>query len=140
VRAGSVTPFFTGPNVTSLDGYVNISDAYLHDHKDEVPYSISNFSFEVGIHDGFATTVPVASFKPNAFGLYDMIGNVMEWCDGICPAQSSPHQRFGEPSRPIRGRNWAATLPIARSAARHGDSSGSGYDGVGFRAMKRLEE
>ena len=36
--------------------------------------------------------------------------------------------------------DWAATLPMARSAPRHGDASGSAYDGVGFRAVKRLGE
>ncbi len=37
--------------------------------------------FIEGYSDGFATTAPVMSFKPNKLGLYDMGGNVMEWCE-----------------------------------------------------------
>ncbi|MDQ6912164.1 MAG: SUMF1/EgtB/PvdO family nonheme iron enzyme [Verrucomicrobiota bacterium] len=52
-----------------------------------------------GYSDGFATTSPAGSFKPNAAGLYDMAGNVWEWCFDLY----KPGSRWGV----LRGGSWA---------------------------------
>ncbi|MDQ6940421.1 MAG: formylglycine-generating enzyme family protein, partial [Verrucomicrobiota bacterium] len=52
-----------------------------------------------GYNDGFATTSPAGSFKPNAAGLYDMAGNVWEWCFDLY----KPGSRWGV----LRGGSWA---------------------------------
>ena len=52
-----------------------------------------------GYNDGFATTSPAGSFKPNAAGLFDMAGNVWEWCFDLY----KPGSRWGV----LRGGSWA---------------------------------
>ena len=58
----------------------------------------SNSSFLADYTDGFVTTAPVMSFKPNKFGLYDMGGNVWEWCADWWNAEKK--------DRVVRGSSW----------------------------------
>jgi formylglycine-generating enzyme required for sulfatase activity len=58
----------------------------------------SNLSVPKGYKDGYPRTSPVGSFKPNAHGLYDMGGNVWQWCED--------EYRPGAGNRVLRGASW----------------------------------
>ncbi len=67
-----------------------------------------------GYDDGFATTSPVGSFPPNHYGLYDLAGNLCEWCeDEHCPEDPRsfiPDYQKGR--RVLRGGDWTVSQPV----------------------------
>jgi formylglycine-generating enzyme required for sulfatase activity len=89
-------------------------------------------------------TTPVGSFPPNAYGIYDMHGNVWEWCaDAWHPSyDGAPHdgaawEGYGKiTERVARGGSWHDTPNVCRSATRLKVASAAGDEITGFRVAR----
>jgi formylglycine-generating enzyme required for sulfatase activity len=91
-RAGTTTPYYCGNTITTR---------------------------RANIDNRKGRTTPVGSYKPNAFGLYDMHGNVLEWCDDLyAPYQKELRNPKGGYPRVGRGGFWSQSGVTARSAFR----------------------
>ncbi len=91
-------------------------------------------------------TAPVGSFKPNAFGLYDMAGNVSEWVEDVwhadykgAPTDGSAWIQGGDAScRVVRGGSWVNDPQYLRAASRACPPSGHRDNNLGFRVGRAL--
>lgn len=88
-------------------------------------------------------TTPVGSFYPNPFGLYDVHGNVWEWCEDHYssnyihkPKDGSAYETtMANQPRVVRGGSWSLSAPYCRSAKRSSYAADSNYNFVGFRIV-----
>lgn len=88
--------------------------------------------------DGFRLTAPVASFPPNGFGLYDMAGNVAEWClDRFFPG-TRPGPFTNPEARVLKGGSWYSRARDLRCAARRFAAPQNADGFIGFRVVRPL--
>jgi formylglycine-generating enzyme required for sulfatase activity len=92
--------------------------------------------------DSKAGSHPVKGKQPNAWGLYDMLGNVWEWCEDHChdnyqgaPADGSAWLSSAA-RRVIRGGSWGNEARGVRAACRGGNDPSDRYDSLGFRCAR----
>ncbi|HTR42580.1 MAG TPA: SUMF1/EgtB/PvdO family nonheme iron enzyme [Pseudomonadales bacterium] len=79
-------------------------------------------------NDGFVTTAPVGSFKPNEFGIYDLAGNAMEWCDDFYNGTNG--------QRVLRGGAWINCGPKSLWSSYREHAGASRYSvATGFRPV-----
>ena len=89
---------------------------------------------------------PVGSFRPNAFGIYDMEGNVWEWVEDIwhddyegAPVDGTAWLQGGDATyRPVRGGSWHNETELIRAAQRDKRHRKVQFDTLGFRVARTM--
>ncbi len=117
-RAGTTTRFHTGDSESDLGRAVWYRD------------------------NSGGKTHPVGQKRANAWGLYDMHGNVWEWCEDVwhnnyggAPDDGSAWTRGGDVRRVLRGGSWYFITRYCRSANRGRSHPDSRHDNLGFRLV-----
>jgi formylglycine-generating enzyme required for sulfatase activity len=157
-RAGSSHRFCFGDDEGQLTEYGNVSDVTLRTDPMDVDLVVDELDDDelhaidergawadwpyLVVPDGYVAAAPVGQFKPNAWGLYDMHGNVSEWCfDWHHPKyyETSPMEDPQGPSagiaRVIRGGSWRGLSESQRCANREFNIAIQSNDTTGFRVV-----
>ena len=124
-RANTITPFYTGDCLTTDQANFNGEDPYTNCEKGE----------------NRDKPLPVGSFPPNAFGLYDMHGNIWEWTIdwyGEYDLKDTLNPKGPETgkNKVIRGGGWREPARECRSAYRSSVYPGNKGAGMSFRIVK----
>ena len=130
-RGGTATPFHTGATIST--DQANYDGDYVYGSGRRGTYR--------------ERTTPAGTFPPNAFGLYDVHGNVWEWVDDCshgdysgAPSDGTAWGRGGDCSRRVlRGGSWVSLPRDLRSAARHRYTAGNRSSVIGFRVARTLD-
>ena len=147
-RAGSKTRYSFGDDPEGLAEYGNVEDRIAGE------FTPGYFGGVIKAEDGYVFTAPVGKFRPNAWGLHDMHGNVHEWCSDWttfkdnyyetsetedpqgrpAPTTEDPKRRY----KVIRGGDWNYGAWAGLSASRGYAAMGgpmSKHCGIGFRVV-----
>lgn len=142
-RANTETDFSFGNSLDDICAHANISDKSAQAEKAVLTPILCD--------DGHAKTSPVKSYKPNAFGLYDMHGNLWEWVADcyhknydVLPLDGSAlitdcAQRKEETLQVLRGGGWEAWDRMMSSASRMAFPSTVRKDDFGFRVARDIQ-
>ncbi|MBC1221800.1 SUMF1/EgtB/PvdO family nonheme iron enzyme [Nostoc sp. UCD121] len=126
-RAGTTTPFYFGETITT----------------DLVNYDGNNPYGSAPKGEDRDQTIDVGKFPPNSFGLYDMHGNVWEWCEDVYNSNYIDAPTNGIPwligsdnnMKLLRGGGWLFDAWDCRSAVRNSAARASRLSNVGFRVV-----
>ncbi|MFQ3456297.1 formylglycine-generating enzyme family protein [Bradyrhizobium sp. UFLA01-814] len=143
-RAGTKAPRYWAGKPADMCRYANVLDRTA---AAKFKKEIYRADTAIPCSDGYVFTAPSGSYLPNAFGLYDMLGNVWQWVEDCytdsykgAPADGAAVKTDGLERRcqqhVLRGGSWASSADKARSAYRHGDDRQNIF--YGFRVARQL--
>ena len=139
-RAGTTTRYWAGANSKDLAGCANITDQTSERYQPKWDKPSGDFD------DGRVSLAPVGSYRANPFGLFDMHGNVAEWCQ--CSYGDYGTERPGDGFRPpgipaptlwiYRGGSFSNSVNEAGAASRSGSAVDYRFGNLGVRAARLL--
>jgi len=164
-RAGTQTWYSWGNKPDDAYQHANVADATLErTHENTTLYQRSFGLDSDSCSDGFAFTAPAGSYRPNPWGLFDVHGNVWEWCQDIYeedhyarlvspfPKRERDSVRFEDPTGPetttqqkhgnwrvLRGGGWYTGPISSRSAMRAFAEASDGLCYAGFRLVRDID-
>ena len=140
-RAGTLTPWSSGATPESVYGYANLAERSLR----KLSPAAATLESVTDHDDRQAVHAPCGSFRPNAYGLHDMHGNVAEWAlDAYAPIPEGPLRDpvmpwKDTPNRVLRGGNFYSIPAKMRSSYRFGALMNERQDSYGVRVARDVQ-
>ena len=143
-RAGSETPWNFGAEAAAFPAFANLADSTLLDlGRQAAMEKVKPFFAVEPAEDKQAVSAPVGSYQPNAWGVYDMHGNVAEWtasADLPYPFRADDPRHAAADTRKIaRGGSWQQRADLSRSGCRLSYQPWQRVFNVGFRVVCAAE-
>ncbi len=147
-RAGSITTYWWGQDINRGCEFDNLFDTgSLNQHVSdrEISFAISHLYVAANCSDGYLTFSPVGAFKPNPFGLYDMVGDARQymadcWHVSVVDAPSNGSPWIAPSCRyhVIRGAGWYESAWQMSQSGYRSTWGGQAHFDLGFRLAKSL--
>ncbi len=135
-RAGTADELVSGPAGADFAPFENLADASYRSVQTLSPWGLPSgalapFRLAVeSVNDGHRVSAPTGSFKPNAWGLHDMHGNVAEWTlSSFAPGGDA------DAPRTVRGGSWSERPHLAGASRRIAYAPWQAVHNVGFRVV-----